>query len=306
MRIDIISLFPEMFAVVGELGVTGRAQRLGLWSMHVWNPRDYTEDVHRTVDDRPYGGGPGMVMRAEPLERALDDALEARRQAAPGPSLTSDAPATSHSVGSTASPETSAGWPEAVSQPSETANDERRFLANCRDTSVPVILMSPAGRRFDQNIAQDLADSSGAIFVCGRYEGLDQRFIDRRVTHEISLGDFVLSGGEIAAMACIDAAVRLLPGSLNDGDSALQDSFNEATSGLLDSPHYTRPEVHHGLEVPEVLRSGHHANIARWRREQSLALTVSRRPDLIEKARREGRLDKKDEAFLRSLSRQPR
>lgn len=256
MRIDILSLFPDMFAIVGELGVTGRAQRLGLWSMHVWNPRDYTEDVHRTVDDRPYGGGPGMVMLAEPLERALDAALVARQ-------------------------------------------------GNLEATECPVILMSPAGRRFNQAMAQELADSAGAVFVCGRYEGIDQRFIDRRVTHEVSLGDFVLSGGEIAALACIDAAVRLLPGALNDDDSARQDSFNIATSGLLDSPHYTRPEVYQGLEVPEVLRSGHHANIAAWRREQSLALTAARRPDLIEAARREGRLSKKDEAFLAALTARP-
>jgi tRNA (guanine-N1)-methyltransferase len=248
MRIDTLTLFPEMFSVVGDLGVTGRARRLGLWSLHVWNPRDYTHDVHRSVDDRPYGGGPGMVMLAQPLESALDDALRDR------------------------------------------GSDE-----------VPVVLMSPTGRRFDQHMAQELAQGSGAVFICGRYEGIDQRFIDRRVTHEVSLGDFVLSGGEIPAMACIDAAVRLLPGALNDDESARQDSFNETTSGLLDSPHYTRPEVYQGLEVPEILRSGHHANIAAWRREQSLALTAARRPDLIEAARLAGRLTKKDEAFLKAL-----
>lgn len=192
-----------------------------------------------------------MVMLAEPLENALDDALAARALAR---------------------------------------------------AEVPVILMSPVGRRFDQAMAQELADGPGAVFVCGRYEGIDQRFIDRRITHEISLGDFVLSGGELAAMSCVDAAVRLLPGALNDGDSVRQDSFNEETSGLLDSPHYTRPEIHHGLEVPEILRSGHHANIAAWRRQQSLALTAARRPDLIEQARRAGRLSKKDEAYLRSLA----
>lgn len=271
MRIDIVSLFPEMFSVVGDLGVTGRARRLGLWSMRVWNPRDYTHDVHRTVDDRPYGGGPGMVMLAEPLENALDDALASRAldaQQDPEPLVANATPAV----------------------PSEDAS-----------ATVPVILMSPTGRRFDQAMAQELADGPGAVFICGRYEGIDQRFIDRRVTLEVSLGDFVLSGGELAAMACIDAAVRLLPGALNDGESARQDSFNEATSGLLDSPHYTRPEVLHGLEVPEILRSGHHANIAAWRREQSLALTAARRPELIEQARRAGRLTKKDEAFLRTL-----
>ncbi len=268
MRIDIISLFPEMFAVVGELGVTGRAQRLGLWSMHVWNPRNYTHDVHRTVDDRPYGGGPGMVMLAEPLESALDDALEAR------------------------SLQASMGQQDATETPQASMASEGQ---------VPVVLMSPTGRRFDQAMAQELANGDGAVFVCGRYEGIDQRFIERRVTHEVSLGDFVLSGGELAAMACIDAAVRLLPGALNGNESARQDSFNEATSGLLDSPHYTRPEVYHGMEVPEILRSGHHANIARWRREQSLALTAQRRPELLERARRQGLLNEKDEAFLRAL-----
>lgn len=271
MRIDIVSLFPEMFSVVGDLGVTGRAQRLGLWSMRVWNPRDYTHDVHRTVDDRPYGGGPGMVMLAEPLENALDDALASRALDAQQP-------------------------PEPLA-----ANPMPAVPSDDASATVPVILMSPTGRRFDQAMAQELADGPGAVFICGRYEGIDQRFIERRVTHEVSMGDFVLSGGELAAMACIDAAVRLLPGALNDGESARQDSFNEATSGLLDSPHYTRPEVLHGVEVPEVLRSGHHANIAAWRRQQSLALTASRRPELIEQARRAGRLTKKDEAFLRTL-----
>ncbi len=267
MRIDILSLFPDMFAVVGEFGVTGRARRLGLWSMHVWNPRDYTEDVHRTVDDRPYGGGPGMVMLAEPLERALDAARASRM----------------------------AGGCTAAGSDSAAQADLRS------DGDVPVILMSPTGKRFDQSMAQALADSPGAVFVCGRYEGIDQRFIDRRVTHEVSLGDFVLSGGEIAALACIDAAVRLLPGALNDGDSARQDSFNEATSGLLDSPHYTRPEHYQGAPVPDVLLSGHHANIAVWRRQPSLALTAARRPDLGVAARRHGLLDKKDDAFLKSL-----
>lgn len=162
MRIDVISLFPEMFAVVGELGVTGRAQRLGLWSMHVWNPRDYTHDIHRSVDDRPYGGGPGMVMLAEPLEHALDEALSARGMA------------------SAAAQASMAAASEPLAAPGE---------------GVPVILMSPAGRRFDQAMAQDLAAGPGAIFVCGRYEGIDQRFVERRISHEVSLGDFVLSGG---------------------------------------------------------------------------------------------------------------
>lgn len=287
MRIDIISLFPDMFSVVGDLGVTGRARRMGLWSMHTWNPRDFTQDVHRTVDDRPYGGGPGMVMLAEPLEQTLDAALQARRQ----PIVEQPA---SPPIAESASP------PIAEPAPQPDMPDATHS-STAEKGDVPVILMSPTGRRFDQAMAQELAASAGVVMICGRYEGIDQRFIDRRVTHEVSLGDFVLSGGEIAALACIDAAVRLLPGALNDDDSALQDSFNEATSGLLDSPHYTRPEVHRGLAVPEVLLSGHHANISTWRREQSLALTSRRRPDLIEAARRAGRLSKKDEAFLQKL-----
>jgi len=248
MRFDVISLFPEMFAVVRDQGVTGRAHKLGLWGLNLWNPRDFTTDVHRTVDDRPYGGGPGMVMMAEPLEHAVR-AAQAQRGAA-----------------------------------------------------APVILMSPTGRRFDQSMAQSLADEGGAVLVCGRYEGVDQRFIERCVTQEVSLGDFVLSGGEIAALAVVDSAVRLLPGVLNDQESARQDSFHETLTGLLDSPHYTRPEQYRGQGVPAELLSGHHANIARWRRRQSLALTAARRPDLIEAARGAGLLSASDEAFLASLA----
>jgi len=251
MRFDIVTLFPDMFGAVRDLGITGRAHARGLWSLQAWNPRDYTEDVHRTVDDRPYGGGPGMVMMAGPLESAVRAARESR-------------PA----------PET----PRA-----------------------PVILLSPTGRRFDQRAAESMAAGPGAILVCGRYEGVDQRFVERCVDEEWSLGDFVLSGGEIAALAMVDAVVRLLPGALNDSDSALQDSFNSALDGLLDSPHYTRPEVYEGAPVPAQLLSGHHAHIARWRREQSLALTASRRPDLIERARAQGLLTQADERFLAAL-----
>jgi len=286
MRIDIVSLFPEIFPVVGELGVTGRARRLGLWAMHVWNPRDFTHDAHRTVDDRPYGGGPGMVMLAEPLEQALDAALAARA---------ADPANTAYPACAAAA---AAGQADAAAIGAAGSQAGGHHVPAHH---VPVILMSPAGRRFDQAMAQQLADGPGALFICGRYEGVDQRFMERRVTHEISLGDFVLSGGEIAALACIDAAVRLLPGALNDDQSASQDSFNEATSGLLDSPHYTRPEVYQGMAVPDVLRSGHHANIAVWRRRQSLAITAARRPDLIEAARSAGRLSKKDEVFLATL-----
>ena len=254
MRFDVITLFPDMFDAIGDYGVTGRARQRGLWHLQAWNPRDFTHDVHRTVDDRPYGGGPGMVMMAEPLEQAVCAAQAARAQ------------------------------------------------VSVEQADAPVILMSPTGRRFDQNVAQSLAETPGAILVCGRYEGLDQRFIDRCVTDEISLGDFVLSGGEVAALSIMDSVVRLLPGALNDAQSAPQDSFNEALTGLLDSPHYTRPENYHGQEVPSALLSGHHKNIARWRRERSLELTLQRRPELIEQARMRGLLSKADEAFLRSIT----
>lgn len=245
MRFDVVSLFPDMFSVVRDNGVTGRAHAQGLWSLHAWNPRDYTHDVHRTVDDRPYGGGPGMVMLAHPLECAVSQAQ-----------------------------------------------------ADRGDTHTPVVLMSPAGKTFNQDHAHELASGSGAIFVCGRYEGIDQRFIDRRVTHELSLGDFVLSGGEIPAIAIIDAVVRLLPGVLGHDRSASQDSFNTELTGLLDSPHYTRPEHYEGAAVPDVLLSGNHAHIASWRRQQSLILTLQRRPELIRAARRAGLLSRTDEAFI--------
>lgn len=245
MRFDVISLFPDLFAAVRDHGVTGRAHAAGLWELGLWNPRDYTRDVHRTVDDRPYGGGPGMVMLAEPLFEAVNHAR----------------------VG--------------------------------RDDQAPVILMSPAGRRFDHALARELADSPGAIVVCGRYEGVDQRFIDRCVTHQVSLGDFVMSGGEIPAMAIIDSVLRLVPGVLGHGDSAAQDSFASELTGLLDSPHYTRPECWRGDTVPAPLLSGHHARIAQWRREQSLRLTAQQRPELIQAARRAGLLSAEDEALLR-------
>lgn len=253
MRFDVISLFPDMFNSLLEGGVNARARSKGIWDLGLWNPRDYTFDAHRTVDDRPYGGGPGMVMLAEPLEKALEQALDQRK---------------------------SKGKPEG-----------------------PVVLMSPTGRRFSQKIAQSLVETKGATLICGRYEGIDQRFIDSHVTDEISLGDFVLSGGEIAALAIMDCVIRLLPGVLNAQDSAIQDSFHDGLDGLLDSPHYTRPEVYKGVAIPEVLKSGNHQHIARWRREQSLRLTFMRRPDLIFRARKKGLLSKKDELYLQQLAR---
>ncbi len=222
---DVITLFPEMFAAVSDYGITRRARELGLWRLGLWNPRDFADDSHRTVDDRPYGGGPGMVMLAEPLEKAIDAAR--------------------------------------LSQP-----------------GLPVIHLSPQGQPLGHERVMALARTAGAILLCGRYEGIDERLIGRRVDEEISLGDFVLSGGEIAAMALIDAVVRQLPGALNDAASAAEESF---AAGLLDCPHYTRPEVYQGLAVPPVLLSGHHGEIRRWRLKQSLGRTWLRRPELIER-----------------------
>ncbi len=246
MRFDVVTLFPGMFEMLREQGVTGRAHQRGVWTMQTWNPRAYATDVHRTVDDRPYGGGPGMVMMAEPLSRAVNDIKQQRQTQA-----------------------------------------------------LPVILLSPAGQSFDQAEAQRLSRGAGGILVCGRYEGIDQRFIDHHVTHEISLGDFVLSGGEIAAMALMDSVVRLLPGVLGHAQSAPQDSFNTGLSGLLDHPHYTRPETWQGHGVPHVLSSGDHARIDAWRRKASLGLTLERRPDLIRAARQQGLLSAHDEACLK-------
>ncbi len=227
MRFDVITLFPELVRQVISCGVTGRAAEKGLFELATWNPRDYTHDVHRTVDDRPYGGGPGMVMRYQPLADAL---AAAKRE----------------------------------------AGDEAK-----------VIYLSPRGRRLDQPLVNRLARTPGMILIAGRYEGIDERFIEAHVDEEISVGDFVLSGGELPAMLLIDAIVRQLPGALGHADSAQQDSFME---GLLDCPHYSRPEVVAGREVPEVLRSGHHERIAAWRREQALRQTLKWRPDLLEKA----------------------
>ncbi|WAC75449.1 tRNA (guanosine(37)-N1)-methyltransferase TrmD [Roseateles sp. SL47] len=256
MRFDVVTLFPELFEPFLRVGVTRRAFESRQVDVRLWPLRDFAEDNYRRVDDRPYGGGPGMVMLVEPLERAMA-AVRADRVAA-----TSSAP------------------PPAV------------------------IYFSPTGRRMDQALVRELAAGPGAIVLCGRYEGIDQRFLDRHVTMEISLGDFVLSGGELPALAMLDAVTRLQEGVLNDAASHQQDSFSD---GLLDCPHYSRPEVLETVNgsqpVPPVLLSGHHAEIARWRRERSLALTQQRRPDLIEAARRDGKLSRKDEAFLSSLPR---
>ena len=222
IRFDVVTLFPEMFAAVTHSGISGRALGAGLWSIGLWNPRDFTSDNYRTVDDRPYGGGPGMVMLAEPLEKALD----AVREAGGG----------------------------------------------------KVIYLSPQGRKLDHEKVIELAGRKAATLLCGRYEGIDERLIERRMDEELSIGDYVLSGGELAAMTVIDAVVRQIPGALGDGQSAAEESF---VDGLLDCPQYTRPEVYEGAKVPEVLLSGHHENIRRWRSKQALARTWLRRPDLL-------------------------
>ena len=222
IRFDVVTLFPEMFAAVAGSGITSRALEAGLWSLTTWNPRDFTADRYRTVDDRPYGGGPGMVMLAEPIERTLD----------------------------------------AV----KTAGGGR------------VLYLSPQGRKLDHRRVMELVQERAVTLLCGRYEGVDERLLARRVDEEISIGDFVLSGGELAAMALMDAVVRQLPGALGDEHSAMEESFAD---GLLDCPQFTRPEVYRGAKVPLVLMSGHHENIRRWRLKQALGRTWLRRPDLL-------------------------
>jgi tRNA (guanine37-N1)-methyltransferase len=227
-RFDVVTLFPEMFSALTGSGITRRARERGLYEIAFHNPRDFTSDAHRTVDDRPYGGGPGMVMLAEPLEQAIDQARLAQQKA---------------------------------------LGEAGR-----------VIYLSPQGRRLDHDKVLELAAQPALVLLCGRYEGIDQRLLDRRVDEEISLGDFVLSGGELPAMVLLDAIVRQLPGALNDADSAREDSFAD---GLLDCPHYTRPELYQGQAVPAVLLSGNHAAIRRWRLKQSLERTRRLRPDLL-------------------------
>jgi len=260
MRFDVVTLFPEMFGAITGSGITRRALEEGRWSLQTWNPRDFTSDNYRTVDDRPYGGGPGMVMLAEPLEAAIAAAV-----------------------------------------------DRQVDAGRARPT---VILMSPQGRPLTHRRVMELQqarDERGAVVVCGRYEAIDERLVDRVVDEEISVGDFVLSGGEIAAMALIDAVVRQLPGVLGAVDSASQDSFADVDGGgLLDCPHYTRPETWRDLAVPDVLLSGHHARIVAWRREKAVEATWHKRPDLIVAAREAGRLSKADEAVLRRLEREER
>lgn len=229
MWIGIISLFPEMFKAITEFGVTGRAVKQNLLQVECWNPRDFTFDKHKTVDDRPYGGGPGMLMMVQPLRDAIREAK----------------------------------------------------ATACKDDGIEakVIYLSPQGRKLDQAGVQELATNQKLILVCGRYEGIDERLIQAEVDEEWSIGDYVLTGGELPAMTLIDAVARFIPGVLGKQASALEDSFAE---GLLDCPHYTRPEVLDGVPVPNVLMSGHHEQIRKWRLEQSLERTWLRRPELLD------------------------
>ena len=257
MRFDIITLFPDLFAPHLAQGITRRAFESGQVDVKLWSLRDFADNHYRRVDDRPYGGGPGMVMLAEPLQRALA-AIRAERAA---------------------------------------------LVEPVDFKSAPVVHFTPTGRRIDQAVVAEFAIGPGAILLCGRYEGIDQRFVDRHVDVELSLGDFVLSGGELPALALLDAVARLQAGVLGDAQSHQQDSFSD---GLLDCPHYSRPEqLVDGadvLPVPAVLMSGHHQDIARWRRERSLELTARRRPDLLTVARAQGRLSAVDERYLQTLA----
>ena len=230
LHFDVVTLFGPMFDAVTGCGVTGRARERRVYELVVWNPRDFAANAYRSVDDRPYGGGPGMVMMPEPLEKALNAAKQ--RQLSSGVKK----PRTLH--------------------------------------------LTPQGRLLDHRLVQELAGEQGIVMLAGRYEGVDERVVERAVDDEVSIGDYVLSGGELAAMVVIDALVRQLPGALNDAESASQDSF---ANGLLDHPHYTRPDVYEGSAVPPVLVSGNHADIARWRLKQALGRTWLRRPDLLEK-----------------------
>ncbi|MGZ5661786.1 MAG: tRNA (guanosine(37)-N1)-methyltransferase TrmD [Usitatibacter sp.] len=246
-RFDVITIFPEMLEAVARHGITRRALEEGLCELKTWDPRDFTTDNYRRVDDRPYGGGPGMVMMAEPLQACIDAATSRQRAAG-------------------------------VDRPK-------------------VLLMSPQGERLTDKLVRELSLEPGLVLIAGRYEGVDERLVMRSVDREISIGDYVTSGGELPAMVAIDCIVRRLPGSLNDAESAAQDSFS---AGLLDWPHYTRPEEWKDAKVPEVLLSGNHAAIARWRRKQALGRTWDRRPDLVD----ETKLSREDRQLLEEYRRE--
>lgn len=241
---DVITLFPEMFDAITQYGVTGKANRNNIFNLNAWNPRDFTSNNYRTVDDSPYGGGPGMVMMAQPLE---DTILQAKaRQKASGLEKST------------------------------------------------VAYLTPQGKRLDHAMVTQLSELPGLILLCGRYEGIDERLINRQVDREISIGDYVISGGELAAMVLIDCIVRQIPGTLGDPQSANQDSFVE---GLLDYPHYTRPEIYQGDHVPEILMSGNHAHIRRWRLQQAIGRTWLKRPDLFELKFAQGMTSEEERLF---------
>jgi tRNA (guanine37-N1)-methyltransferase len=246
-RYDVVTIFPAMFDALLDQGITRRALDEGRYELKAWDPRDFTTDGYRRVDDRPYGGGPGMVMLPDPLRAAIEAAKGRQRQAG------------------VASPH--------------------------------VVLMSPQGERLGEKLVRELGAEEGLVIIAGRYEGLDERLVEKCVDREVSIGDYVTSGGELPAMVLIDCLVRRLPGSLNDAGSAEQDSFAD---GMLDWPHYTRPELWKDSRVPEVLLSGNHAAIARWRRKQSLGRTRDRRPDLVD----EKALSKEDRQLLEEYERE--
>ncbi len=228
-QFDVVTLFPQMFEALTGWGVSGRAREIGAYQLVAWNPRDFAGNAYRTIDDRPYGGGPGMVMMAEPLAKAVRSARQ------------------------------------------------RQTSSGIRDTHV--VLLSPQGRKLDHAKVISLVGMEGLVLLCGRYEGVDERLIEQEVDEELSIGDYVISGGELGAMVLLDGIIRQLPGVLGDADSAQQDSF---VRGLLDCPHYTRPEVFADVAVPPVLMSGHHAEIEKWRKKQALGRTWLRRPELLE------------------------
>jgi len=232
IHLDVVTLFPEMFEAITGSGITQRARDKGFYELVLWNPRDFSTNAYRSVDDRPYGGGPGMVMMAQPLSKAM------------------------------------------------AAARQRQLSCGVRRTRT--IYLSPQGRPFTQKIVEELGQLEGLVLLAGRYEGVDERLLEAEVQDQISIGDYVLSGGELPAMVQLDALIRRIPGVLNDAESARQDSFEE---GLLDFPHYTRPELYRGEPVPAVLLSGHHVDIARWRMKQSLGRTWERRPDLLAKVK---------------------
>lgn len=255
MRVSLVTIFPDMIRAVTEFGVTGRAVESGLLEVCAVNPRDFTEDKHRTVDDRPFGGGPGMVMKVAPLQAAIQSAKQRTQDGLTG----------------------------------EAAVETRQ---------TKVIYLSPQGRKLDQAAVEALAQEHALVLVAGRYEGIDERLIAAEVDEQYSIGDYVLSGGELPAMVLLDAVARRLPGVLGHEDSAEQDSFTGDYVNLLDCPHYTRPEVFAGQAVPEVLLSGHHGRIDQWRRKQALGRTWQHRPDLLEARRREQGLSKEEEKLL--------